>query len=207
MFFLFLCEHRWHPPGANFVIFQRYFQHIEADIYSIQFPDYNLLIHVDEFRSVTSVRSHLECGLSSVSLSPLLKRTTYHFTVLTSTVGSPGTFCKCCISVSAIFFPHGGIQFHAIVLSALPCVTVTPLCHSAPLQPSVTQQQNGVEYGWEGSTSTVIPPTSISDVVDQRNKTGGITFGAALVACGILLQGLVWEMDVVLGIWSSMIQV
>ena len=66
----------------------------------------------------------------------------------------------------------------------------TPLFHppfhvrlrqTAPPLPSVTQWQNLTEYWWEGSTSTAIQPTSISDVVGQHNKTVGITFGAALV--------------------------
>jgi len=38
-----------------------------------------------------------------------------------------------------------------------------------------------MEYWWEGSTSAVIPPTSVSDVVDQQNKIAGTTFGAALI--------------------------
>jgi len=33
------------------------------------------------------------------------------------------------------------------------------------LLPSVIQQQHVMEYWWEGSTSTAIPPTSTSDVV------------------------------------------
>ena len=50
-----------------------------------------------------------------------------------------------------------------------------------PLLPSVTQQQNAMEYWWKGSTSTSIPQISASDVMGQHNKIGGITFGAALV--------------------------
>ena len=38
-----------------------------------------------------------------------------------------------------------------------------------------------MEYWWKGSTSTAIPQTSASDIVDQYNKTGDITFAAALV--------------------------
>jgi len=53
-----------------------------------------------------------------------------------------------------------------------------PLCQTAPLLPSVTWQQNVMEYWWEGSTSTAIQPTSTSDVVCQNNKIGGITFRA-----------------------------
>jgi len=40
-----------------------------------------------------------------------------------------------------------------------------------------------MEYWWEGSTSTAISPTSASDVVGQRNKIGGITFGVTLILC------------------------
>ena len=50
---------------------------------------------------------------------------------------------------------------------------------TAPLLPSVTQQQNTMRYWWEGSTSTAITPTSVTDVVDQHN-TGGISLGASL---------------------------
>ena len=56
-----------------------------------------------------------------------------------------------------------------------------PFCQTAPLLLSVTQQQNVMEYWWEGLISTAIPPTSASDVVGQHNKVGDITFGAALV--------------------------
>ena len=52
VFFLFLCEHLWDFPGANFTVFQRchhLFQLTEADIQlCTQFPGHNLLIHVDE---------------------------------------------------------------------------------------------------------------------------------------------------------------
>ncbi len=36
-----------------------------------------------------------------------------------------------------------------------------------------------MEYWWEGSASTAIPPPS--DIMGQYNKIEGITFGAALV--------------------------
>ena len=40
-------------------------------------------------------------------------------------------------------------------------------------------EQNVAGYWWEDSVSTVIPPTSASDVVAQDNKIEGITFGAS----------------------------
>ena len=41
---------------------------------------------------------------------------------------------------------------------------------TAPLLPSVTQQQNVMEYWWEGSTSTATPQLPASDTVSQHNK-------------------------------------
>ena len=82
------------------------------------------------------------------------------------------------MSVDAFFVClHGGIQFHSFASDALLCQT--PFCQTAPLLPSVTQQQNVMEY-WEGSASTAIPPTPTSDIMGQHNKIGGTTFGAAL---------------------------
>jgi len=54
-------------------------------------------------------------------------------------------------------------------------------CQTAPILPSVTQQQNVMEKWWEGSASTAIPSTSASDVVSHHNKIGGIIFRQALV--------------------------
>ena len=75
---------------------------------------------------------------------------------------------------------HGGVQWHIFSSSAFPCQT--PFCQTAPLLPSVTQQQNGTDYGWEDSTSTAIPPTSTTNIVGQHNKIGGITFGAGSIS-------------------------
>ena len=52
---------------------------------------------------------------------------------------------------------------------------------TAILLPNVTWQQSVLEYWWEGSTSTAVPPTSASDAVGQHNQIGGITFGASLI--------------------------
>ena len=43
-----------------------------------------------------------------------------------------------------------------------------PFHHTAPLLPSVTWQQHVMEYWWEGSASTAIPPTS--DAAGQISK-------------------------------------
>ena len=68
---------------------------------------------------------------------------------------------------------RGGIQFHPFISSSLPCQM--PFCQTAPLLPSVKQQQNVMGHWWEGSTSTA------SDIVGQHHKTGGIRFRAAFI--------------------------
>jgi len=55
-----------------------------------------------------------------------------------------------------------------------------PFCQTAPLLPSVIQQDVMVHW-WESSTSTVIAPTFTSDTMGQCSEIGGITFGAALL--------------------------
>ena len=47
------------------------------------------------------------------------------------------------------FLLCGGLQFHTFASSTLLCQT--PFCQTAPLLPSVTQQQHVMEYWWEGS--------------------------------------------------------
>lgn len=61
---------------------------------------------------------------------------------------------------------------------ALPCHMT--FCQTVPLLPSIMWQEHVKEYWWEGTSSTAIPPTSVSDT-GQHNKIGHITFGAALV--------------------------
>jgi len=47
--------------------------------------------------------------------------------------------------------------------------------------PFVVGQQNLREHWWEGSASAVIPPAPTSDITDQNNQIGGITFREALI--------------------------
>lgn len=86
------------------------------------------------------------------------------------------------------FLLHGGIQFHLSASHALP--RQTPFGQIAPLLQSVTQQQNVTEYWWEGSTSTAIPATSVSDITDQHNEIGGIAFRASLMYRSIYIISL-----------------
>ena len=74
------------------------------------------------------------------------------------------------------FFPHKVIQFHTFSSYTLPCQML--FCQTAPLLPSVSQQQNVTEYWWD---QTAIALTSISDTVVWCNKMGGITFEAAFI--------------------------
>ena len=71
--------------------------------------------------------------------------------------------------------PYERIWLHSCASYTLPYQT--PFCQS----PSVAQQQNVTGYWQEGTASTAIPSTSTSAVVDQDNKIGSITCGAALV--------------------------
>jgi len=87
----------------------------------------------------------------------------------------------------AAIFPQGGIQCHTFASDALPCQM--PLYQTAPLLPSVTQQQNLMKRWEESSTSRAVSPTAISDVVGQH-KIGGITFGTALLPENFHLEGL-----------------
>ena len=75
-------------------------------------------------------------------------------------------------------FLHGGIQPHTFASYVLP--RQTPFCQAAPLLPSVTWQQRGMEYWWEGSASAAVPPTSTSDAVGKHNKIGSVIYRAAL---------------------------
>ena len=58
------------------------------------------------------------------------------------------------ISSKLDFFPHGRIHCRPFAACALP--HQMPFCQTAPLLPSVTQQQCVMEYWWEGSTSAII---------------------------------------------------
>ena len=116
----------------------------------------------------TALKQTCTSGVDPLLLSPLLKCTVHHLTSLTSTFG----LHKCSASISKCQwvppFPHGGVQWHTVSSLALP--HQTPSCQTAPLLLSVTWQQNVMEYWWEVSTSTVIPPTSASDVMGQHNE-------------------------------------
>ena len=85
------------------------------------------------------------------------------------------------MSMSAIFFLREEIKFHTFTL-----LCQMPICQTAPLLPSFTQQQNGMEYWWEGSTCTTIPPTFTSSILGQHHKVEAITFKAALILIGTL---------------------
>ena len=74
------------------------------------------------------------------------------------------------------FLSYGGIPLHTLPSYTPLCQT--PFCQTAPLLPSVTQQQNLVGCWWESSASAAIPPASLSNALSQYHKTGGITLRA-----------------------------
>ena len=164
------------------------FQRIEADIQlPTQFPSRNPSIHAGELIETFFISRCDNCAW------PSGRWLVFHFTVATAETHHPPPHCAnihCFVSVNvqqasmnvigySFFSPHGGIQLHTSASNVLQCQT--PFCLTAPLLSSVARQQNLTEYWREGSPSTAIPSTSASDVVDQHNKIGGITFGDALV--------------------------
>ena len=128
--------------------------------------------------SYQSALAEMTHCFTAAMMPSLLKCSTCCLTVLTSTGLSPLTFSKHQWISMGVIFPHVETQRYTFVSKTLPCQA--PVCKAAPLLPSVTQQQSVMEYWWEGSTSTVIPPMLISDLVGQQNKLGGIKFLAAL---------------------------
>jgi len=101
-----------------------------------------------------------ECGLYFTLLSPLLKRSTHHLTVLTSTVWSPSTFSKHQgMSVGAILFHIKEFSDTFLLHMHFHIKTILPHC------PSVGHR-NVMECQQEDSTSTAI---------------GSVSFWAALI--------------------------
>ena len=83
-------------------------------------------------------------------------------------------FCMEKISCTPLLYPHFHVRH---------CFVGLPLCCHL-------RHSNKMPKGYqrEGSTSTAIPPASASDVVGHQNKTGGVTFSAALVC--VLFTGI-----------------
>jgi len=50
-----------------------------------------------------------------------------------------------------------------------------------------------MEYWWDSSASTAIPPKSTSDVMGQSNKVRGVAFGAALVDRYVIVINLIYS--------------
>ena len=104
-----------------------------------------------------------------LSLLPLLKCTTHPSLCSHPLFG----LHKCSASVDehqwVPFFPHGGIQCHTFVSSALPCQT--PLCHTAT-------KCNGILVG---RFYLYYHSTISSFNFMGKHKIGGITFRAVLI--------------------------
>ena len=184
MYFLFLCE-----LSRNVVqtlpIFQHYHHHFQCTEANIQLRawsfGHNPPLHTDKLIEALfilccdAVHGHPDCGF-------------FHIAVTTIKTHHPLHHCAhihCLVSINIqqmsvnVSGCHGGIQWHTFSSCSLPCQT--PFCQTAPLLPSVTRQQNVMQYWWKGSIYTVVLPTSSTDTVGQENKIGGITFKAATV--------------------------
>lgn len=79
--------------------------------------------------------------------------------------------------MSMQLFPHRGIQFLSFICTS----TSAAMCQTAPLLTSITRQQNGMDYWWEGSVFTAAPPKSSSNIVGQHDNIGHIPFKVALI--------------------------
>jgi len=79
----------------------------------------------------------------------------------------------------------GAIFFHVEEFNDAPLLYVHfhVRCHfvRVPLCCHLPHGNDVMEYWWEGSTCTAIPPPSASDMVGQHHNIGGITFGAAFI--------------------------
>ena len=184
IFFLFLCEHSWHPLNANFVIFQHCHHCYQCMIFSCVHSSL-VINHWSEWTSrlvrfsyhgLTAVQGHLECGWTLMLLSPLMKCSTF-----TSLCSHPQFgLHQCSASIDECqwvsFFTHGGIQLHAFASYAFPCQM--PFCQTAPLLRSVTLKWNAMEYWWK---YILLYHQHLPLTACQHNKLGGITFRAALV--------------------------
>ena len=98
---------------------------------------------------------------------------------------------KCCESISECQWVPFFSCMEEFSDTTLPHPHFYVRCHIAPLLPSVTWQQNVMEYWWERSGSTIIAPTSASDTVGQHNKRGGITSRAALIYKKYIILGII----------------
>ena len=79
---------------------------------------------------------------------------------------------QCSASISKCqwvpLFLREGIHWHTFASYARPCQT--PFCRTAPLLPCVTQQQHVTECWREGSASTAITPTAVSDIISLHKR-------------------------------------
>ena len=141
------------------MLFDRENSQLQNTIFSVQSPPLAMHFHQWWTRACMLCLSKssadvTHCFTAAITAS-LLKHTTHRLAVLTSTVWSPSTFRKhCWMSIGAVFFFQGGIQWHAFISSPLPWPP--PFCQTAPLLPSVTWKQTVTEYWWEGSTFIAI---------------------------------------------------
>ena len=124
------------------------------------------------------MHGHTEHVLSFTSLSPLLKCTNHSSLPSHSLFGLHQHSANVNECQWMPFFLHGGIQdFRRYFTRTFMSDTILSNCSSAAICHIATKYNSMLA---ESSASTAIPPTSISNVMGQHNKTEGITFGGAL---------------------------
>jgi len=186
VFFLFLCEHSWDPAGANFAIFQCCHHRFEANIqFHTQFLGHSLLIFVDELIETLFISWCDSCAWWSEM--QLAFRSTAAFAEMHHSppycahihCWSPEMFSKhWWMSINAVFHAEKNLItwfcfVHTPMLNA-----ITSDCSSAAICHVATKCKG---IWWDGSTSTAMPPTHVSFIVDQDAQIGGITFRAAFL--------------------------
>ena len=128
-----------------------------------QYPDCNLLIQMDEYKMLF---------ISWWDSYAWLSRTWFVFHTAVTTAGRhyplPHCVYICCLAslnAQQVLIHVSEFQFFFMEESwyTLPCQI--SFFQTAPLLFSMPQQQNVKEYWWEGSTSTITPPASSSDII------------------------------------------
>jgi len=112
-----------------------------------------------------------------------------HITLTTAETHHPPPLCAhihCLVSINVqeVAMNVSGCHFFYMEeFSSTPLLQHTSMSDTPFVRLSpVTQKQNITEYWWKGSTSIATSPASISDIMGQHNKIGGlILFTTALV--------------------------
>ena len=125
---MFLCEHSWDPPGANFAIFQCFhhrFQRIAADIrLHTQFPSRNPPIHADELIEMLFV------SWSDSYAWPSGTWLVFHVAVTTAETSHPPPHCANIHCLVSINVQQASMNVIGCNFSRMEEFNYTPLFHT-----------------------------------------------------------------------------